>query len=123
MNAPQIDFSTMRESCIEIYQVVSELFDLGAHIGVPILFPGRYATVRSADNLRTDESTKRWDDMCRFAKDLHDDAAFWAGLPDVPVMVKRSWQEGRFEWTKAGAKRNLLEQFYSLGGMKTYEQK
>jgi hypothetical protein len=123
MNKPSIDFMTMRENCIEIYQVVSELFDLGKHIGIPIKLPSPYNFITSASDLTSDPMTKKWEGMCSFAKDLHDYTALWNQLPDVDVTVPTETlgRVTRFTWKKSEALTDLLKSFYSMGGQKTYE--
>jgi len=103
-----ISGGVMRENCIEIYQQVFELYKVANHIGVDLELE-----VKSADELRG----KAWEDMGRFAKELHDNKALWAKLPDrLHVEIDVAYKGQRTKWIKAKAIESLLDCYYELGG-------
>lgn len=108
-----MDFQVMRENCISIHQEMYELFKVADDIGVDLNL-----TVKSADELKTHISTKSWDGMGRFAKDLYDNTTIWDKLPD------RLWIQGvshRQEWKKEEARKELLDCYFHLGGEKLFK--
>lgn len=116
MKTPTIDFATMRENCIQIHQEVFELYKVAEHIGEDLNLP-----VKSADELRTNENTKSWDGMGRFAKELYDNESIWNQLPEkLWVRLDVAYEGQRKEWVKEDAKKSLLDCYYQLGGKNLY---
>lgn len=113
---PTIDFDTMRSNCIQIHQEVFEMYKVASHIGEDLELP-----VKSADELRTNEKTKTWDGMGRFAKELLDNETIWAKLPErLWVNIDVVYQGQKKEWVKEEAKKSLLDCYYQLGGKNLY---
>lgn len=113
---PTIDFDTMRSNCIQIHQEVFEIYKVANHIGKDLELP-----VKSADELKTNEKTKSWDGMGRFAKELLDNEVMWSKLPErLWVNIDILYKGQKKEWVKDEAKKSLLDCYYQLGGKNLY---
>ena len=113
---PIIDFDTMRSNCIQIHQEVFEIYKVANHIGEDLELP-----IKSADELKTNEKTKSWDGMGRFAKELLDNENIWAKLPErLWIDIDVAYLGHKTEWIKEEAKKSLLDCYYQLGGKNLY---
>lgn len=116
MKTPKIDFATMRENCIQIHQEVFEIYKVADHIGEDLNL-----SVKSADELKTNENTKSWDGMGRFAKELYDNENMWSQLPEkLWVKLDVAYEGHKKEWVKEDCKKSLLDCYYQLGGKNLY---
>ena len=112
MSLPTIDFDTMRVNCIAIHQETFKLFKVAKHIGESLNL-----VVNSADELKTNQQTKTWDGMGRFAKELYDNFELWNKLPDsLNITIDVAYQGQKEFWEKEKAKKELLDCYYHLGG-------
>jgi len=113
---PTIDFYTMRANCIQIHQEVFEIFTVANHIGEDLNLP-----IKSEDELSTNERTKTWDGMGRFAKELLDNNEMWDKLPEkLWIGINPNNIGEKKEWIKQEAKASLLDCYYQLGGKNLY---
>jgi len=105
-----MDFYTMRENCIAIHQVCHEIGLVTNILHLPQL------TIHK-DELATNEKTKSWYGMGRYAKELYDDAAMWAQLPSFQNIISNGQSRS---WSKESARLELLICYEKLGGMELY---
>ncbi|HSE56944.1 MAG TPA: hypothetical protein VLB02_02575 [Candidatus Paceibacterota bacterium] len=103
---PSIDFDTMRSNCIQIHQECFELSLVTKKLNIPV------QTIPH-DELSTNEKTKTWNDMGRYAKELFDNDKMWATLPEKLDIELRT---GTKTWSKNEAKKSLLDCYKNLGG-------
>ena len=110
-----VDFSTMRENCIQIHQQVYELLLVGNHIGIDVNLK-----VKEANELKSHPDTKTWDGMGRFSKEVYDNNKMWDLLPEK-LWITLPFNSNRIEWVKEKARSLFLDSFYSLGGNNLYK--
>lgn len=104
-----IDWFTMRENCIQIHQETAELFRVATHIGEDLGL-----IVNSADELRTNEQTKVWEGMGKFANDIYNNTALWDKLPSNCRIVM--CDDSVKMWNKEKARAEFKDCFLQLGG-------
>lgn len=112
----KIDFDTMRCNCIEIYDQTSRLIKLGRQLGIDLALP-----FESAEQLSSDPSTKSWDGMGRWAKNLVDNTTMWDKLPNTYTLtIDVAYKGQKMEWNKAEAQASLIDCFKQLGGQQLF---
>lgn len=112
MPAPKIDFQTMRENCIQIYQEAYEIEVVCKSVGISSVLPFPH------EQLKENTETKSWDGLGRWAKKIYDDAVLWAKLPNVRNIHLINGINKK--WSKEEARKSLLDCFEELGGQLLY---
>ncbi len=108
---PKIDFDTMHANCIQIHQECYEIELVTKQRGLPLL------TI-SKDELKSNEKTKSWDGMGRYAKELYDNKEIWETLPPQAQIVCNEMVPKL--WKREEARASLLDCFEQLGGKNLY---
>lgn len=105
-----MDFDTIRSNCINIHQQVFLMNIVALHIGEPL-------GILRKDELSTNEETRSWDGMRRYAKKLYDDNSIWDKLPEEMNITINVAFKGQIEqWNKEKCRKELLQSYYELGG-------